>query len=515
MKKNICSIFASILCSATLLLGIAGCDTGAGEDDPIKGYNAEIPTTAFSLGADAFDGSVWDFSSFTAAGGTCGTTVISNEEIARDGKITASTAGTKETSLEFTNFKGKGNASTTLGVGYLQASKSSTANLTNLAGYQLTLTLATNSNIYIEAAGAGAAEAARYIAIADASDNVLISKDNLGNKATVDFQIQGAPAGAYKIYLNGAAIVKIDLSSAHKFALPPQINKLVLYKGDEVADKNLGSIEASIDTVKLGAWNVISDTNKVDLTEEAVWTSSNESVATVKAGTVTGVSAGKAIIRARIGRFYDERTVEVTPCKHTQVKFFLKKNIPATDTKVKLTTPSDDEKAKKLLKAEIVGNLITSAADMTVEELDSASWSDTGTSKGAEKGIEVKVNKLNDADLPENTEFLTLKFSVTPASGKTVKISGFDGFLGSGKGNNNLLEDCSEIPTTSATYYKVSVGDKAAFQIVPKTNGSAKATFANPVAISSQTEVVVTFAHAAKKNGISVDLMDLTLNVEE
>ena len=228
---------------------------------------------------------------------------------------------------------------------------------------------------------------------------------------------------------------------------------------------------------------------------------------------VERVAATSSMILTTLG--YDERTVEVTPCKHTQVKFFLKKNIPATDTKVKLTTPSDDEKAKKLLKAEIVGNLITSAADMTVEELDSASWSDTGTSKGAEKGIEVKVNKLNDADLPENTEFLTLKFSVTPASGKTVKISGFDGFLGSGKGNNNLLEDCSEIPTTSATYYKVSVGDKAAFQIVPKTNGSAKATFANPVAISSQTEVVVTFAHAAKKNGISVDLMDLTLNVEE
>ena len=262
--------------------------------------------------------------------------------------------------------------------------------------------------------------------------------------------------------------------------------------------------------------NFISESESEDITADAIWTSSNESVATVKAGTVTGVSAGKAIIRARIGRFYDERTVEVTPCKRTQVKFFLKKNIPATDTKVKLTTPSDDENAKKLLKAEIAGNLIAEATDMTVEELESASWLDTGTSKGAEKGIEVKVNKLNDGDLPANTEFLTLKFSVTPASGKTVKISGFDGFLGSGKGNNTLLDDCSAKPTASATYYKVTVaGKESAFQIVPKTNGSAKATFANPVAISSQTEVVVTFAHAANKNGISVDLMDLTLNVEE
>ena len=269
MKKNICSIFASILCSATLLLGIAGCDTGAGEDDPNKGYNAENPTTAKSLGADVFDGSVWDFSAFQKDGGTCGTTEINSEEIERKGEITPSSKGGKGTSLEFTNFKGKGNASPVLNSGYLQSSKSSTANLTNLAGYQLTLTLGTASNIYIKAAGAGAAEAARYLAIADSTDYVLISKENLGSQKTVDFQIQGAPAGAYKIYLNGAAIVKIDLSSAHAFALPPQINKLVLYKGDEVADKNLGSIEASIDTVKLGAWNVISDTNKVDLTEVA------------------------------------------------------------------------------------------------------------------------------------------------------------------------------------------------------------------------------------------------------
>lgn len=440
MKKNICSIFASILCSATLLLGIAGCDTGAGEDDPIKGYNPETPTTYTDLSAE-ISGTVnakWDFSGLSRTQSATTTNGVwdlpyanTNTEIKDEMK---QADGTSPSGAVLTaSGLWVPNSDSVTGIGVLQAKKN-TSTLTDLssAGGILTLVLSDSANIVVKAKGAGAAEAARYIAITDESDNKLVVKDNLSNSKDVTFAVAGAPAGTYKIYNNGASFYSIDLTvPSSDITKPAEITKLVLYEGDEFA-KDV-SLEATIDTLQLTAKNVISESESEDITADAIWTSSNESVATVVAGKVTAISSGTTVIRARIGRFYDERTVTVTPCTKTLATFFKSKNNPEESLELGVDWSDNEEAEKaveKMVKPDLVGD-IAGISDETFAFSDTAKAMDwegkespviakaaDATGEGTYKtGVIYWKNEQSKA-WTDDQHFATLSFYATPKDEK-------------------------------------------------------------------------------------------------
>lgn len=445
MKKNICSIFASILCSATLLLGIAGCDTGAGEDDPVKGYNPETPTTYTDLSAE-ISGTVnakWDFSGLSRTESATTTNGVwelpyanSNTEIKGEMK---QADGTSPSGAVLTaSGSWVPNSDPATGIGVLQAKKN-TSTLTDLssAGGILTLVLSDSANIVVKAKGAGAAEDARYIAITDEIGTGLVSKDNLSNSKDVTFTVVGAPAGTYKIYNNGASFYSIDLTvSSSDITKPAEITELVLYNGDEAAAEKLETLEAAIDTLQLTAKNVISESKSEDITADAVWTSSNESVATVVAGKVTAIASGTAVIRARIGRFYDERTVTVTPCTKTIATFFKSENNPEESLELGVDW-SGNERAenavKKMVKPDLVGDIAdisdetfafsetAKTMDWEGKEIPVIAKADDATGEGLYKtGVIYWKNEQGTA-WTEDTLFATFSFTATPKD-KSIKL---------------------------------------------------------------------------------------------
>ena len=446
MKKTIFSTFASILCSASLLFGIAGCDTGAGEDDPIKGYNPETPTTYTDLSAE-ISGTVnakWDFSGLSRIESDTTTNKVwdlpyANENTEIKGEMKQADGTSPSGAVLTASGSWVPNSDSVTGIGVLEAKKN-TSTLTDLssAGGILTLVLSDSANIVVKAKGAGAAEAARYIAITDESDNKLVFKDNLSNSKDVTFTVVGAPAGTYKIYNNGSSFYSIDLTVASSdITKPAEITELVLYNGDEAAAEKLETLEAAIDTLQLTAKNVISESESEDITADAIWTSSNESVATVVAGKVTAIASGTAVIRARIGRFYDERTVTVTPCTKTIATFFKSENNPEESLELGVDWSGNEtaEKAvKKMVKPDLVGDIAdisdeTFAFSETAKTMD---WegkespviakADDATGEGSYKtGVIYWKNEQGTA-WTEDTLFATFSFTATPKD-KSIKLA--------------------------------------------------------------------------------------------
>ena len=517
MKKSMFGKAFAFLAAGALIFGAAGCDTG---DDS---YLPETPTTYTEADA-AYAGSgvaaVWNFKGLsatsTASSNIWGLARVSPEvEFPETGlDSNRSIVQADGSSAEGARLIPGGLWNTNTDV--LQ-SKKNTATMSALAsaGATLTLELDEQANIVVLAKGAGAAEAARYVAITDEQDNIIISKDNLSSGKDTSFTIKGAAAGTYKIYVNGSSIYYIDLSIASaNLKKPAEINELVLYKGDEKAADALDPVELNVETLSLKAMNVYTnedgETVAEDNTADALWTSSDESVATVKNGLVTPVAVGKTIIRARIGRFYDQRVVEVGPCMHSLMTFFAAENFPAEETVLGTdwTAASVKDVADKLLKATEIGDVVSvSAATITFYD-ENVTWAPEPTavaktdatgdlSQGWDKklGVKMKPNKYNGNNFSKDFEFAEITFDVTPASGSaTIGLS----IKARGGKNVNIT------PTVGSDGKKaVKVGSSTA---------DVSTLFSN-VSISEKTTIKVAFSVADEnKNGVGFGFQDLVLN---
>ncbi|MDE6736340.1 MAG: hypothetical protein K2J50_02420 [Treponemataceae bacterium] len=374
-----------------------------------------------------------------------------------------------------------------------------------------TLTLSQPANIVVKGRGAGAAAPTRFIIIADASGKKLAYKANLRNSKAEEFVVKGAAAGEYKIYVNGSCVYYIDLSkSSADFKEPAQITELKLYNkaGTAEAPAEIDSFEV-YESVTFTAKNVVSEDNKEEMTADAEWTSSDENVATVKGGVVTGTGEGTAIIRARIGRFYDERTVTVTKSTKTRATFFAAENLPTAEKELGLDWTADDvkETADKLLKAVVAGNFVT-VSDATIKFFnEKTSWNPKPTARVKTEldfasawdkvfGIRMKADKYNDGKFDQNFKFCEIKFTVTPAS--TPVVIGLEIAAKGGK-NVNITPT---IGSDSKTAVKVGSSASAVTQLL-----------AEGVTVSGATEITIAFSVAdSGKDGVGFGFQDLVLS---
>ena len=494
MKKTKLWGLASILAAGSLLFGLIGCDTGNDE------YLIENPTTTKSLGDDAYAGAVWDFASGAEIGGTA----VSSETV-YTGEVKQTTASTKAT-LTATNFKGKTNTEV------LQFSKG-TLTISDLSAcYYLTLNLNDDSNIYIKAKGAGAAEAARLVAIADSSDTLLVYKDNLASTKDVEFKVQGAPAGEYKIYVNGSSIYKIDLSNAETFSAAKGYSS-----NDDLTLSTTANLTETFEAQVSSLAFTLAD-SEGDVTADAVWSSTNENVLTVKAGKVTTVGAGKAKVRARIGRFYKESDeITVTPCTKQIATFFAVDNAPSATIVLDVDWTADSVKAvaDKLLTPVVVGNSYATISAATISFSlpgDVASWGDKPTALKKADADGSAYNKcavywkdsgknsadedINGTTMTADTTVATLTFKVTPKSGN-VKLAALSGISKAGRNYSVKLSAGSESKTLNDI----------------KTAGGISLDLEN-ISISSETTVKVEFfIPSGKKSASSIGVQDLALYI--
>ncbi len=508
---------AGLLAAGAMLFATLGCDTAVSE----KEWADETPTTYAELdGTNSSDvTAVWDFStlSATSAGQWDGVISTSDSKIEEGTEIKPS-SGSKAT-LYAGTFKGKTNA------GVLQVSKGS-ASLSDLSNaYSLVLNLEADSDVVIKAKGAGPAEAARLIAIyaadfdedkktATATGNPLVYKDNLASTKDVLFQLKDAPAGAYMIYINGSSIAKIDTTATT--LKPAQIKALKI----TTAQSDIASFEAyetlTLDVVDSGAASS-------SLAKDAVWTTSNESVATVKEGVVTGVAAGTAVIRARIGRFYDERTVTVTKSTKTIITLVSGDSLPksakwivsSSADNVDTTTTVEDflsaDELTPLLKPSVIGGFAEAVGDATLtfnDNFDILRTKDgkagylpkgeTGSTDG-NFGLYWRAASYTPAASDTNKiDEATFSFKVKP-TGSSAKLSKLTALTGTNKGSSTHL-------------LKVTVGS------VEKTGGFNKPAAITEIdlgdiTITGETEVKVTVVAATDKT--RTGLQDIKLFIVE
>lgn len=470
MKKSIFGKAVALLAAGAMAFTAIGCDTG---DDS---YLPEVPTTYKAMD-DAFTGNPnvtakWSFESLNRDGGTdpvWGIPLANEEKTYTDKTMVQADKATPVGASLLLNGAWVANAKV------FQASKK-TSTLTGLAtaGGSMTLTLKEQANIVVKAKGAGAAEQARYIAITDAADKLLAYKEGLGSDKDVLFVVKGAAAGTYKIYNNGSAIYYVDCSMSNnneELRKPAEITLLQIWYGSEEAvESELPAIEANVDSLQFSAKNVVNGTSE-DLTGDAIWTSSNESVAKVSKGKVTGIAAGKATIRARIGRFYAQKTVTVTPCTKALVTVLAKANLPAAavqaHTKVDGdATPvplTDAEKTaffanaavKKAFTPVVVNeSWITKATEATLEleqfgfdaemPLGIQPKDETGSAAGGKFGLAWKDGKdgvcstdKGKGAIAEGWKLATIKFKVTTS--KKLKLVKASGYLANGKNANDTI----------------------------------------------------------------------------
>lgn len=486
---------AGLLAAGAMLFATLGCDTAVSE----KEWAPEIPTTYAELdGTNSSDvTAVWDFSTLsTTSAGQWDGVISTSESTIEEGTEIEPSLGSKA-ALYAGTFKGKTNA------GVLQSSKG-TASLSSLSNaYSLVLNLEADSDVVIKAKGAGAAEAARLIAIyaadfdedektATATGGALVYKDNLASTKDVLFQLKDAPAGAYIIYINGSSIAKIDTTATT--SKPSQITALKI----TTAQSDIASFEV-YETLTL---DVVDTADASSLAKDAVWTTSDKSVATVKEGVVTGVAAGTAVIRARIGRFYDERTVTVTKSTKTRATYLAKENIPDEGSTVIELSESANP---KLVTANTVGNYVSASGILSETYTDEYFVAGAGStsklvSKGANKGLQLTAVKTDDNTAFSGT-FYTLEFEVTPVG--TKKLSKVEFYGNSGKASD----------TEDKVTFKVTVGTTEKTGRVMKTEGTNTCDLGG-ISISEKTKVKVEFISNNQKK-VSLLLRDLTLVVTE
>lgn len=496
--------FFGLAALLALGFGFMGCDGGVASDefdaatltgtDAEKAWQEEVPTNYYEY-EETLTGTVdavWDFSSFV--NGTADTTW---------GIPASDTAITELEEMEPSSGEGAtlslyGNVKTNAEV--LQGGKNTSTmdDYANTAKSYLTLTLDDVANIVVKAKGAGATDSARYIVITDADDTPLVYKDNLSSGKDVIFCVKDAPAGTYTIYNNGSSIYYVDCSksdSADETKEPSQVAELLI----TTAQADIAAFEA-YETLTLD----VVDTADTDtsLTADAVWTSSDESVATVKAGVVTGVAAGTAVIRARIGRFYDQRTVTVTASTKTRATFLSASSMPSEATTWATAT---DAVKEAVLTPMVLGNFATvSNATLTISDAVEE-WSDEPTL--AAKGGATSSYKFGfywkdalSANASADTTVATLKFTVTPTSG-TVKLNTLAAQTYNGKG-------------AGGAKIKLTAGSDSGTILSTKADSVDSAELGD-IEISEATEVTVEIQIASGKKGVSCGVQDLALIITQ
>lgn len=453
MKKILKTAAAAL--AGMLAFGLAACTDGN------DGYKPEVPTTYYEADKDYAGSGIaakWDFNALANnADANDNVWQLTNSEGAfpsagideETGGIKLSDGNVPADAVLVPSGGWKKNT------GVLQSKNSNSSSLGKYdeAGGILKLTLEKQANIVIKAKGAGSAAPTRFIIIADKAGKMLAYKDNLSSGKDVYFTVKGAAAGEYTIYVNGSSICSIDLSvSSSNLTKPAQITELKLYQGEAEAPAEIPEFEV-YETVKFTACDV-TETGKEDMTLDAIWTSSNENVATVKDGIVTGTGVGTALIRARIGRFYDQRTVTVTESTKTIITFISGDKLPTTD--VILVRPGDvksvdeflaAEELKPLLEKTVAGSFAT-ATNATLSF--NSGFAFLNDNKNEKAGF-LKKGDIGDTDgtfglywrsatynpkasKDKKYEEATFVFKVTP-TGTSAKLSKLTALTSSNKGS--------------------------------------------------------------------------------
>ncbi|MDE6773803.1 MAG: hypothetical protein K2J14_04170, partial [Treponemataceae bacterium] len=511
-------------------IGFAACTDGNDE------YNPEVPTTYYEAD-ETYTGSgiaaKWDFTNLSSDAAVTDTVWgLTNSEAefpetgfgANGGLKQAD--GTESAGAVLVPIgawkKNQGNGSTIADKdGVAQSKNSNSSSLDKFdeaAGF--TLTLSQPANIVVKGRGAGAAAPTRFIIIADASGKKLAYKANLRNSKAEEFVVKGAPAGEYKIYVNGSCVYYIDLSkSSAGLKEPAQITELKLYDkaGTAEASAEIDSFEV-YESVTFTAMNVVSEGETEDMTADAVWTSSDENIAEVKGGVVTGTGEGTAIIRARIGRFYDERTVTVTKSTKTIITFISGDKLPTTDvlllTKGNDTKTVDDflkaEELKPLLQNTVSGGFATatgatlafnSAFAFLTGDNAKAGFLKKGDIGDGDGSFGLYWRSANYASAPGSSsplEEATFTFKVMP-TGTSAKLSRLTALTSSNKGSSNHK-------------LKVTVGDK---EFTSGFNKPAAITDIDLDELEITTETEIKVSVEVMTNGTRTGLQDLKLYVTE
>lgn len=506
MKKILKTAAAAL--AGMLAIGLAACTDGN------DAYNEEVPTTYGEVDATYAGAGItakWDFSQdawgltsdeapFPTAGIDEATKGIklADGSVPADAVLVPSGAWKKNTNV-------------------LQSKNSNTQSLEKYddAGGILKLTLKQPANIVVKGKGAGPAQASRFIIIADKAGAKLAYKASLSSGKDVDFIVKGATAGEYTIYVNGASIYSIDLSAASDaLKKPAEITELKLFNGSSEAPAEIPSFEV-YESVTFAAMKVISEDNSDDITVDATWTSSNENVATVKDGIVTGTGVGTAVIRARVGRFYDERTVTVTESTKTIITFISGDKLPTTDvlllTKGNDTKTVDDflkaEELKPLLQNTVLGGFATATGATLAFDSKFAFLTGDNAKAGFLKKGDIGAGdgsfglywrSANYVSVPSSLEEATFTFKVTP-TGTSAKLSKLTALTSSNKGSGSHK-------------LKVTVGDK---EFTSGFNRPAAITDIDleELEITAETEIKVSVE--VMTNGTRTGLQDLKLYVTE
>ena len=355
MKKSIFGNAIALLAAGAMIFGALGCDDGNGE------YVPENPTTYLSLAdSSTNDASVtakWDFSVTTAFSD------LSASDTTLEGDLAPSSG--EGATLTCSYVKGKYDSTNIR----FQLANVTTSLAALSSSYYWTLKLDGQSNIVIEADGAGPATAARLVALAPKGADPLVYKDGMGSAGKVKIQLEGAPAGEYTLYTNGVRIYSIDASAtaaitkvgsvaAVKVASLDSEGKNPVYYDDSVEEPVPLSVTMNTTTQLqvMGYENEDCSDAGTDYSVGAAYYSYAEDVATVAAGgVVTGHSIGDTVnMRARVGREYKDFTVKVVAGTNTidVTNFLAAKDVAfEKDFKIHIGTARFTKAAKAILVA--------------------------------------------------------------------------------------------------------------------------------------------------------------------
>lgn len=538
LKSKILKFSAFSLAAIALAFNFASCDVGNGE------YAEERPTTWTDLKADISESTCtanWTFAEDKAG--------IGSAEVSIEGKTIAPDEG------EGATLKGANG----LGVkfsGGLQGSRKSASLENPTEGPYLKLTLDSPSNITVKAVGAGAADLSRILLVTDADGKKLVYKENLSTATALTYHVKGAPAGDYFIYFNGSKITGINASAKQDEIPEPSAYTDDSWENSVVisADKNepyMAITQKPQITLKNG---------EDDVTSFAVWTVlSGAEIATIdNTGLISAKSAaseGLVRVRGRIGRFYKE--TEVTFVKNedllsvdtfvtTVVSSNLKKDTKFLDFNLEKDGKETD--IAKVLKTNVTGEALVTAENATIEigdvlknlfigEADPANpnskiyyehiyntetnvyvKADDKSPAGGDEiwqikdptaingGLHVKglATAVDKVDVNNNVHFYTLKLKVTPAAGKSLKVTGAMACFNAGKGANNMK--C-----------EVIVAEEVIGTIMSTKNATdpSPAIFSSPYTLTGETEFIFKVSTNSNRSGQSVQLKDLSLLISE
>lgn len=484
MKKTIFGKALALLAAGALLFGAISCTDGAGVNDE-HAFASEEPTTYnASYGAAAKTSSVtavWTFAADNSGIGA-GETSWSGKQIAPDSGSGAYLIGGDPCVIKYVAAEGKNIDNMGANDARIQASNK-TASITDWGGAVLKLITEDVTNIVVRAAGAGAATPARILVITDKDGNPLVYKDNLASNGNggsiIPFYVSNAPAGEYYIYFNGSTIYEVNCNPADS---KNAVTAPTAYKSSEGWALSFvsGSEGAELESLMQIASFTLKDAGGKEITTDATWKLlEGDDIADVSAGIVSaksGLSEGKVKVRARIGRFYvDSPEFSFKKTDKSLASTFVLANLPAKDTKL-LNWAEGDADTQKVLATKVVGGAtpivevvedhasieiasrlhVIEAKDYgtyTYNEATEAYSFESSTSAGSMKGemwaikaatastggVTVKSHiaensTSSDQKLDDPIEWFTVKYTVKPAAGKTVKVTGVRAHLISGGG---------------------------------------------------------------------------------